>query len=251
MIIFKHSGEKGLLGVLDIYEELMMPMFLRLGGNIEQLCMDEPVIIDVNAAHSRNRLRSIRDINVAAVSTVGSAHRAAMREIEESVLEHVYAQTPFFFEGLIIDLLLAMGYANRKRDLTRQVGRSHDGGVDGIISQDPLGLDVILLQAKRIRPDTSVSASQIRDFIGTLETQKATKGIFVTTGGFSAFAKSTIERVPHRVRLINGRELSGLMVRHNLGVKPTQSYVFKELDPDYFVSAEKSELINQKSINRL
>lgn len=108
--------------------------------------------------------------------------------------------------------------------------------MDGIISQDPLGLDIILLQAKRLKPNSTISSSQVRDFIGTLETKKATKGIFVTTGDFSAFARSAIQSVSHRVRLINGRELSALMVRHNLGVTPTQSFVFKTLDRSYFAA---------------
>ena len=111
--------------------------------------------------------------------------------------------------------------------------------MDGIISQDPLGFDIVLLQAKRLKPNSTISSSQVRDFIGTLETKKATKGIFVTTGDFSAFARSAIQSVSHRVRLINGRELSALsalMVRHNLGVTPTQSFVFKTLDRSYFAA---------------
>jgi restriction system protein len=173
-------------------------------------------------------------LNDETTNVLAAAHRAATRALEEQVLAHVYAQTPSFFEGLIIDLLLAMGYANRKRDLARHIGRSHDGGVDGMISQDLLGLDIILLQAKRLKPNSTISSSQIRDFIGTLETKKATKGIFVTTGDFSAFAKSAVQSVSHRVRLINGKELSALMVRHNLGVAPTQSFVFKTLERSYF-----------------
>jgi restriction system protein len=238
---------KGLPVVLDSYESLMQPLFLRLGGDAEDMWMDQVVSGPTVPPVPVERLQSIGDIRIESVNAVGSAHRAAMREVEEAVLARIYVQTPHFFESLIIDLLLAMGYAHRRRDLTAQIGRSHDGGVDGIISQDPLGLDVILIQAKRIKPGNCISASQIRDFIGTLETKKASKGIFVTTGTFSSFAKSAIERVSHRVRLIDGRELSALMVRHNLGVKPTQSYVFKELDSDYFIPAGKIDLINRSA----
>jgi restriction system protein len=209
----------------ESYEEMMLPLFLRLGGNDEQLHMDQ----DLEATSAPALVNMEESSNVMA-----AAHRAATRALEEQVLAHIYAQTPRFFEALIIDLLLAMGYGNRKRDLAQQIGRSHDGGVDGIISQDPLGLDVILLQAKRLKPNSTISSSQVRDFIGTLETKKATKGIFVTTAEFSAFAKSTVQSISHRVRLINGRELSALMVRHNLGVKATQSFVFKTLDRSYF-----------------
>jgi restriction system protein len=158
--------------------------------------------------------------------------------LEEEVLGFVYVQTPKFFEALIIDLLLAMGYASRRRDLASQIGQSHDGGVDGIIRQDPLGLDVILLRAKRLKPNSSVLASQVRDFIGTLSTRKATKGVFVTTGSFTGFAHSTIDQVQLRVKLIDGRLLSSLMVRHNLGVKPQQSFTYKQLDHSYFNSPQ-------------
>jgi restriction system protein len=216
--------------MLDSYEELMLPLFLRLGVGDEQshtnaeldnTVREEPLSLPT----------SEESCNVLAV-----AHRAATCALEEQVLAHVYAQSPKFFECLIIDLLLAMGYANRKRDLARQIGRSHDGGVDGIISQDLLGLDVILVQAKRLKPNSSISSSQVRDFIGTLETKKASKGIFVTTGEFSAFARSAVQSISHRVRLINGRELSALMVRYNIGVAPTQSFVFKTVDRNYFVA---------------
>lgn len=216
----------------------MRPLFLRLGAEEKQLSLDAKKTV---VQPKERSLQSICDLVLENINAVGSAHRVATLNLEIDVLAHVYVQTPEFFERIIIDLLLAMGYANRRRDLTRQVGRSHDGGVDGIIAQDPLGLDVVLLQAKRLKPGSTVSSSQIRDFIGTLETKKASKGIFVTTGDFSAFAKSAIERVSHRVRLINGRELSSLMVRHNLGAKPVQSYIFKELDTEYFLPREKTK----------
>lgn len=217
--------------MLDSYEELMLPLFLRLGGSDEHLHMDE--MLERESMDVPSSSVTVEET----ANVLAAAHRAATRCLEEQVLAHIYAQTPRFFEGLIIDLLLAMGYANRKRDLARQIGRSHDGGVDGIISQDLLGLDVILLQAKRLKPNSTISSSQVRDFIGTLETKKATKGIFFTTASFSAFAKSAIQSVSHRVRLIDGRELSALMVRHNLGVLPTQSFVFKTLDLNYFATS--------------
>jgi restriction system protein len=229
--------------VLETYEEIMQPLFLRFGGSEEELYNDRCETV----APPKARLQSLSDIVIEQVNVVGSAHRAATRDLENQILSYLFVQTPQFFEQVIIDLLLVMGYANRRRDLARQIGRSHDGGVDGVISQDPLGLDVILIQAKRLKPGSTVSSSQIRDFIGTLETKKAHKGIFVTTGDFSAFAKSAIERVSHRVRLISGRELSTLMVRHNLGVKLAQSYIFKEIDSGYFGTQAKLKTVPDKS----
>jgi restriction system protein len=211
--------------MIESYEELMMPLFLRLGGDAQQLHMDQPL-----EEESFDHGTSIEE----AANALASVHRAAARALEDKVLAYVYAQSPGFFEQLIIDLLLAMGYGGRKRDLVAQLGRSHDGGVDGIICQDPLGLELILLQGKRLKPNSSVSSGQVRDFIGTLETRQARKGVFVTTGTFSAQARSAVAKVSHRIKLIDGRALSALMVRHNLGVRPMQSFVFKELDRSYF-----------------
>jgi restriction system protein len=220
----------------DSYEELMLPLFLRLGGSSDELHMDNrPPATPVDIVDPPERLPASQ--NEAAV-VMASAYRAANLALEQQVLAFVYAQTPAFFERLIIDLLLAMGYAGRRRDLAKHLGRSHDGGVDGVISQDPLGLDIILVQAKRLKPNSTISSSQMRDFIGTLETKRATKGIFVTTGDFSAFAKSALHTVSRRVRIINGKELSALMVRHNIGVSPTQSFVFKTLNRHYFSAGQ-------------
>jgi restriction system protein len=213
----------------ESYEELMLPLFLRLGGSDEELHMDNAP----SAPAGETPDMSPPSQNEAAI-VMASAYRAANLALEQQVLAFVYAQTPAFFERLIIDLLLAMGYAGRRRDLAKHLGRSHDGGVDGMISQDPLGLDIILVQAKRLKPNSTISSSQMRDFIGTLETKRATKGIFVTTGDFSAFAKSALHNVSRRVRVINGKELSALMVRHNIGVLPSQSFVFKTLNRHYF-----------------
>jgi restriction system protein len=214
----------------DTYEELMLPLFLRLGGSAEQVLMDDSPQPLRHGLEKPMFSASAEE----AVNVLAAAHRSASRALEDEVMAHLYAQSPAFFEGMIIDLLLAMGFGNRRRDLARQLGRSHDGGVDGIVSQDALGLDIILLQAKRLKPSSCISASQIRDFIGSLETRKATKGVFFTTGTFSAFAKSAAAAVPHRVRLIGGRELSALMVRHGIGVTTAQSFVFKTLDHSYF-----------------
>jgi restriction system protein len=213
------------------YEELMMPLFQRLGGEPEHIGMDD---LQQDHAAPQPPVSASQCLIEETANVLAASHRVACRSLEEEVLAHVYAQTPGFFEGLIIDLLLTMGYGSRRRDLSMQLGRSHDGGVDGVITQDLLGLDVILIQAKRLKPNTRVTAAQIRDFLGSLETRKASKGIFVTTGDFSSFARDAAQCASRRLRLIGGRELSSLMVRHNLGVRPSQSFVFKTLDTAYF-----------------
>lgn len=174
--------------------------------------------------------------NDTAESQVAKLHKSAMQSLQADLLAHIYAQTPSFFENLIVDLLLAMGYGSRRRDLSRRIGQSHDGGVDGLISQDELGLEVILLQAKRLKPNTNVNVSQVRDFVGSLEANRASKGVFVTTGNFTIPARMVVRDISRRIVLINGKELAALMVRHNLGAKTTESYVFKALDLKYFSS---------------
>ena len=139
-----------------------------------------------------------------------------------------------FFEKLIIDVLLAMGYGARRRDLVKHLGRSHDGGIDGLIAQDELGLDFIMLQAKRLRPGSTISASQVRDFVGSLEARNADKGIFFTNGQFSPDAIACVENISRRVVLVYGNELTALMIRHNIGVTASQSFVFKKLARGYF-----------------
>lgn len=118
-------------------------------------------------------------------STVVAAHETETRQLRADILARIYVNTPEFFEHLIIDVLLHMGYASRKRDLARRMGRSHDGGIDGIIAQDELGLDLIYLQAKRLRPGTTVPISHVRDFAGSMEAKHATKGLLVTTAQFT------------------------------------------------------------------
>jgi restriction system protein len=220
--------------MLDDYAELMQPLITRLGGVADNMMFDKdvaPTLLALEAPPPEPALRALT-----AKLAVGQLHRQAMQELEQNILAHIYAQSHQFFENLILDLLLAMGYGNRRRDLAKRIGRSHDGGIDGIICQDELGLDTILLQAKRLRPNTTVSSSQVRDFVGSLAARHASKGIFFTTGEFSAGAKQTALTVSQRVILINGSELAALMVRHNLGVTVTESFVFKTIDHSYFAS---------------
>ncbi len=167
-------------------------------------------------------------------SIIMAAHRQMLNDLSEQLLGYVYAQNHSFFESLIIDVLLAMGYGGRRRDFAQRIGRSGDGGIDGVIALDELGLDMIYLQAKRLRPSTAVPVSAVRDFIGSLESKRANKGIFVSTAHFSAATLSLVESISKKVVLIDGRRLSELMVRHNIGTQPTETLQFKKIDLDYF-----------------
>jgi restriction system protein len=221
------------MAMADIYDDLMRPLYERYGAVRSYPTVSSmPNAPDTLAETAKPAQSVVAD----AEASVSALHRQCTEELREEILAHVYAQNHLFFEKLIIDVLLALGYGNRRRDLVKHLGRSHDGGVDGIILQDELGLERILLQAKRLKPGTTVSASQVRDFIGSLEARHAAKGIFVTTGHFSLPARACVESISRRVVLVNGHELSALMIRHNIGVKSSQSYVFKRLELCYFAA---------------
>ena len=150
----------------------------------------------------------------------------------QELLSRVRTSQPAFFERLVLKLLESMGYG--KGEVT---GRSGDGGIDGYIHQDKLGLDKILFQAKRFGEDTPVSASMLRDFIGTLATNEANanKGVFITTSKFPKDAENNSSRSPKPIKLIDGPKLVKLMIEHNIGVSITKLYEIKKIDTDFFV----------------
>ncbi len=165
--------------------------------------------------------------------------RAAGRQLEAALaselLQRVVAGTPAFFESLVVRLLIAMDYGGSVNDLDRALlGKSGDGGVDGVIDQDPLGLDRIYVQAKRYAADNNVGASAIRDFFGSLDRFKATKGLFVTTSSFSSSARETAEMLSKRIVLIDGPQLARLMIRHEVGCRIEERLTIKKLDEEFF-----------------
>ncbi len=166
-----------------------------------------------------------------------NAHLRATVALRQELLGRIHAQPPEFFEHLIIDLMLAMGYGGRRRDLARRLGRRGDGGIDGVIEQDELGLDLIYLQAKRYKLNTPVPVGDVRDFAGSLDAHHASKGVFMATSQFTKAGRDFVRMVSRRVILIDGLKLAELMMRHNIGVKVQESYQFKRLDGDYFSPA--------------
>jgi restriction system protein len=156
-------------------------------------------------------------------------------KLAREIVERVHSFSPSFFERLIIDLLVRMGYGGGRQEMGRALGRVGDGGVDGVIKEDALGLDVVYVQAKRLDPDKGVPVGEVRDFVGGLEGHRATKGVFVTTSYFPSTAYDFITRVSKRVVLIDGPELASLMIRHRVGVRVKDTYEVKKIDEDYFV----------------
>jgi restriction system protein len=159
-------------------------------------------------------------------------------ELAEQVLERVKQCTPAFFERVVIELLLKMGYGGSRADAGRAMGRSGDEGIDGIIKEDKLGLDTIYIQAKRWR-DNAVGRPAIQQFAGALAGQGAHKGIFITTSAFTADARSFIAKVNSKIVLIDGDELATLMIEHGIGVATTVTYEVKRVDSDYFAEGEE------------
>jgi restriction system protein len=140
--------------------------------------------------------------------------------------------TPQKFEDIVIDVLKAMGYGGFREDAAKRVGRSGDGGIDGIINEDPLGLDVVYIQAKRW--SNSVPAREIRDFSGSLDERRASKGVFITTSSFNPDAKQFVERSTKRIILIDGVRLAELMIDYGVGVSIERTYKIQRADSDYF-----------------
>lgn len=166
--------------------------------------------------------------------TVEAAYNTSLGALRAELLERILQNSPSFFESLIVDLLVAMGYGGSHRNAAAQLGRSSDGGVDGVINEDTLGLDRVYVQAKRYGAGTSVGRPDVQAFTGSLVGLGATKGVFVTTSTFSSQAIEFASRIPQRVVLIDGKRLTELMIEHSVGVRLSRTIEFKRLDEDFF-----------------
>jgi restriction system protein len=155
--------------------------------------------------------------------------------LKADLLQRILAQSPSFFERAIVDLLVAMGYGGSHEDAARRIGKSGDGGIDGVIDEDRLGLDRIYVQAKRYAPHVGVGRPEVQAFVGSLVGNGASKGVFVTTSSFSAPATDFVRHLPQRVILIDGDRLADLMIEHGVGVRVARTVEVKRLDEDFFV----------------
>lgn len=213
------------------------------------------VLEDPNVSINNRFLRTIPDFMAfqsrgraevqapqAEVALVDATPEEALRDaydrinatIANDLLERLRAGTPAFFERSIVQLLLAMGYGGSSEDAGRAIGQSGDDGVDGVIDQDPLGVDQIYIQAKRYREDNQVGPAAIREFFGSLSLKKAQKGIFVTTSSFSKSAQETARQLGGRIVLIDAAQLGRLMVRYNVGCRDQEIIHIKRVDEDFF-----------------
>lgn len=185
---------------------------------------------------TRTRFDEIEDEEADGTRTpeevIEAAYQKLRQELAGELLQMIKERSPAFFERLVIDLLVSMGYGGTRKDAGQAIGKSGDGGIDGIIKEDRLGLDVVYVQAKRW--ESVVGRPEIQKFAGALQGQRARKGIFITTSAFSQDALEYAARIESKIVLIDGETLAQLMIDHNVGVASLATYELKRVDSDYF-----------------
>jgi restriction system protein len=195
------------------------PEFVSLRARAAVSVPDDPATQDASATETPEE-------------AIERAHHQHVTALADDLLLRVKALSPGTFEKLVVELLLAMGYGGTMQDAGQVVGQSGDGGIDGVIKEDKLGLDMIYVQAKKW--DATVGRPVVQGFAGSLQGFRARKGVFITTAAFSADARQYVERIDTRVVLIDGTMLARLMIEHNVGVTATATYQIKRVDSDYF-----------------
>lgn len=162
-----------------------------------------------------------------------NAYENLRGELADELLERLKKSSPSFFERIVVDLLVKMGYGGSRADAGRAIGKTGDEGIDGIIKEDKLGLDVVYIQAKRW-DNNPIRAEDVMQFAGALGAKKATKGIFITTSRFTDPAKDIVSQIDRKIVLIDGHQLSQLMIEHDVGVSTVSLFPVKKVDEDYF-----------------
>jgi len=163
---------------------------------------------------------------------LANAYLEMRNELANDLLQQLKASTPRQFENIVVDLLVAMGYGGSRKEAAKVIGKSGDEGIDGVINEDRLGLDIIYVQAKKW--ESTVGSPEIQKFAGALQVQHAKKGVFITTSNFSKSAIDVASRVDNKLILIDGETLVQYMIDHNIGVSPSVTYEIKKIDLDYF-----------------
>lgn len=188
-------------------------------------------------AKQRDKEESTESAETETLQTPGEILETAYQKLREDLsaelLKSVRGCSPSFFERLVIDVLVKMGYGGSRKEAGKAIGRSGDEGIDGIINEDRLGLDVIYIQAKRWQ--TTIGRPEIQKFAGALQGHRAKKGIFITTSDFSSEAKDYVAKIDSKIVLIDGEQLVQFMIDYNVGVTPDKLYETKKIDNDYFI----------------
>lgn len=222
--------------------------FFQITARGLEVLAQRPSKIDVNFLAQFQEFREFRELRhqVAASPSAGreldgeatpeedleAAYQRVRHDLAGELLAMVRKCSPSFFERLVVDLLVKMGYGGTRQDAGQAIGRSGDGGIDGIIKEDRLGLDAIYLQAKRW--DGVVGRPEVQKFAGALQGHRARKGVFITTSSFSKEAVEFVGRLDSKIILIDGEQLVQLMIDHDVGVSTAAAYEIKKIDQDYF-----------------
>jgi restriction system protein len=177
-------------------------------------------------------VQNLEEVSSTPEESLGAAYQTIRVNLATEILETVKSCSPNFFERLVVELLVKMGYGGTLQDAGKAIGKSGDGGIDGIIKEDRLGLDVIYLQAKRW--EGNVSRPEIQKFAGALLGNQARKGVFITTSDFTKEARDYVKTISSNIILIDGEELAELMIDYNVGVSIATTYEIKKIDSDYF-----------------
>ena len=226
---------------------------LRITDRGKQILGDNPTRIDIKYLErfpefiefrdaSRNNRETTITVSVAVATeqtpeeALELAHQSLRLSLAQDILSRILSCSPTFFERLVVELLVKMGYGGSRRDAGERIGQSGDGGIDGIIKEDRLGLDTIYIQAKRWQG--SVGRPEIQKFVGALQGQRAKKGVFITTSSYTAEAIDYASRIDTKVVLIDGQLLANLMMDFDVGVSVSASYIVKRIDSDYFEEGE-------------
>jgi restriction system protein len=189
---------------------------------------------ETQSANTQETTNTSTTIEVTPDEALLNAYKTINDALALELISRTREVTPAFFEDLLIELLIAMGYGGTGDGAAHALGKSGDNGVDGVIDQDPLGVDQIYIQAKRYAEGNNIGAGDIRDFFGALNLKKAQKGIFITTSNFTASAVQTAKDLGMRIVLINGNELAKLMLRYNIGSRDEQTLHLKKIDEEFF-----------------
>jgi restriction system protein len=219
--------------------------FFRITDRGLQVLRQKPEKIDVEFLEQFEefkKFRAIRRVKPTEVDeeepettpeeALANAYQNIKNELADELLQQLKASSPRQFENIVIDLLVAMGYGGSRKEAAKAIGKSGDEGIDGIINEDRLGLDVIYVQAKKW--EGTVGRPEIQKFAGALQGQHAKKGIFITTSNFSKEAADFASRVDNKIILLDGDTLVQYMIDHNIGVTPFVNYEVKKIDLDYF-----------------
>ncbi len=226
---------------------------LRITTRGKQILGDNPTRIDVrylerfpefiefrDASRNNRETTTTESVAIATEQTpeeaLELAHQSLRLSLAQDILSRILSCSPAFFERLVVELLVKMGYGGSRRDAGERIGQSGDGGIDGIIKEDRLGLDTIFIQAKRWQG--SVGRPEIQKFVGALQGQRAKKGVFITTSYYTAEAIDYASRIDTKVVLIDGQLLANLMMDFDVGVSVSASYIVKRIDSDYFEEGE-------------